>query len=135
MNHSRTAYLLALVTLACVAEGQQPMPAEPGVAAANRAVLSQLPFADRQEVTDFRPDRRDCGFEAAEGACCIAAPIRDHTAAVVAAISASMMANRFYRWREVRLAAMLKAAAGRFSDSLGYDPKTERLLATAPRVP
>jgi DNA-binding IclR family transcriptional regulator len=73
--------------------------------------------------------------EAAEGACCIAAPVRNHTGAVVAAISASMMANRFYRWREVRLATMLKTAAGRFSDSLGYDLKTERTAAAAPRVP
>jgi alkyl sulfatase BDS1-like metallo-beta-lactamase superfamily hydrolase len=33
---------------------QQPMPAEPSVAAANKAVLSQLPFSDRQDFEDAR---------------------------------------------------------------------------------
>lgn len=32
--------------------GQSPMPAEPAVAAANRAILSQLPFNDRQDFGD-----------------------------------------------------------------------------------
>src|SRR5258705_2439182 len=31
---------------------QQPMPAEPSVVTANRAVLSQLPFSDRQDFED-----------------------------------------------------------------------------------
>ena len=31
---------------------QQPLPAEPAVAAANKAVLSQLPFQDRQDFED-----------------------------------------------------------------------------------
>jgi DNA-binding IclR family transcriptional regulator len=64
--------------------------------------------------------------EAVEGTCCIAAPVRDHSGAVVAAISASMMATRFYRWNEARLAGLLKATAGKFSASLGYEPRTER---------
>jgi alkyl sulfatase BDS1-like metallo-beta-lactamase superfamily hydrolase len=32
--------------------GQAPKPAEPGVAARNRAVLSELPFSDRQDFED-----------------------------------------------------------------------------------
>src|SRR5258706_899393 len=31
---------------------QQPMPAEPAVVTANRAILSQLPFSDRQDFED-----------------------------------------------------------------------------------
>ena len=69
--------------------------------------------------------------EAVEGACCIAVPVRDHTGAAVAAISVSMMANRFYRWNEARLASLMKAAASKFSASLGYEAKTERRLRTA----
>jgi len=83
---------------------------------------------------------RDRGYgvdreEAVEGACCIAAPVRDHTGAVVAAISASMMASHFYRWNEGQLASTLKTAAGRFSTSLGYEMKTDRTLrVAAPRT-
>lgn len=74
--------------------------------------------------------------EAAEGACCVAAPVRDHTGAVVAAISASMMASRYFRWNEARLASLMKAAAAKFSASLGYEPKAERRLRpAAPRTP
>ena len=62
--------------------------------------------------------------EAIEGACCMAVPVRDHTGAVVAAISASMMATRFYRWNEAHLASVMKSAAGKLSASLGYDVKS-----------
>jgi len=69
--------------------------------------------------------------EAVEGACCMAVPVRDHTGAVVAALSASIMATHFYRWNEARLASLLKTAAGRLSGSLGYDAKSERQAARA----
>jgi len=73
--------------------------------------------------------------EAVEGACCVAVPVRDHTGAVVAAISASMMATRFYRWNQAHLATVMKSAAGKFSASLGYDARTPvRLRAGAPRT-
>jgi IclR family transcriptional regulator, KDG regulon repressor len=58
--------------------------------------------------------------EAVEGACCIGAPVRDHTGAVAAALSVSMMAGRFYRCPEAQLAAIVRAAAARFSAALGY---------------
>ena len=72
--------------------------------------------------------------EAIEGACCIAAPVRDHAGAVVAAISASMMATRFYRWNEAHLASLIKSAAGKFSASLGYEVKAGRFRAAAPGI-
>ena len=49
--------LIAILNIGLIAtlnEGraQQPMPAEPSVVSANRAVLSQLPFSDRQDFED-----------------------------------------------------------------------------------
>ena len=44
--------VIAPIALLNPAHAQQPMPAEPQVAAANRAVLSQLPFSDRQDFED-----------------------------------------------------------------------------------
>jgi IclR family acetate operon transcriptional repressor len=58
--------------------------------------------------------------EAMEGACCMAAPVFDHSGAMVAAISVSMLAGRFSRWNETGLAAVVKTAAARFSVALGY---------------
>jgi IclR family acetate operon transcriptional repressor len=49
--------------------------------------------------------------ESAEGACCIGAPVRDSNGAVVAAVSISMAANRFYRYPEPQLAALVKNTA------------------------
>ncbi len=43
---------LALTLVATAARAQAPKPAEPSVAAANQAVLSQLPFVDRQDFDD-----------------------------------------------------------------------------------
>jgi len=43
---------MILTTFALFVHAQTPKPAEPAVAAANRAVLSQLPFADRQDFED-----------------------------------------------------------------------------------
>ena len=63
--------------------------------------------------------------EAVEDACCLAAPVYDHTGAVVAAISVSMMAARFYRWGEPDLAAIVKSFAKKFSTTLGYDHRHE----------
>ena len=52
LRTGRLAQAICLVTLLNPANAQQPMPAEPPVAAANRALLSQLPFADRQDFED-----------------------------------------------------------------------------------
>ena len=56
MKHSSSRQLyclpLAIGLIQSAGNAQPPMPAEPQVAAANRAVLSQLPFNDRQDFED-----------------------------------------------------------------------------------
>src|SRR5262249_23510303 len=49
-----TACLIAMMVLVRLhpAQSQEAKPAEPNVAAANRAVQSQLPFSDRQDFED-----------------------------------------------------------------------------------
>src|SRR6266853_2341548 len=47
-----TACLIAIMTVVRPAQSQETKPAEPNVAAANRAVQSQLPFGDRQDFED-----------------------------------------------------------------------------------
>jgi alkyl sulfatase BDS1-like metallo-beta-lactamase superfamily hydrolase len=47
-----TACVIAIMTIVHPAQSQQTKPAEPNVAAANRAVQSQLPFSDRQDFED-----------------------------------------------------------------------------------
>ena len=46
------AWLIAFTTVVSPAHAQQTKPAEPDVAAANRAVESRLPFSDRQDFED-----------------------------------------------------------------------------------
>jgi alkyl sulfatase BDS1-like metallo-beta-lactamase superfamily hydrolase len=48
----RLAHAIGLIALLNPAHAQAPMPAEPPVATANRAVLLQLPFSDRQDFDD-----------------------------------------------------------------------------------
>jgi IclR family transcriptional regulator, KDG regulon repressor len=62
--------------------------------------------------------------ESIKGACCLAAPVRDHTGAVVAAISASLMTDHFFRKNESRLASVVKSAAAELSASIGYEAKS-----------
>src|SRR5258708_7189972 len=50
----RTMCLIAITTIVHPAQSQQAKPAEPKVAAANQAVLSQLPFSDRQDFEDAK---------------------------------------------------------------------------------
>lgn len=64
-------------------------------------------------------DREEC----VEGACCIGAPVRDGNGAVVASISASMLAHQFYRWDEARLGSLMKQAAAELSAAIGYESK------------
>jgi IclR family KDG regulon transcriptional repressor len=64
-------------------------------------------------------DREEC----LEGACCIAAGVRDCTGAVIGAISASMEANRFYNSNQTSLAAQVTAAAAELSAALGYETR------------
>src|SRR5258708_23419388 len=60
-----TACFIAITIIVDPAQSQQTKPAEPNVAAANRAVQSQLPFGDRQDfeeaVRGFIPPPPDPG--------------------------------------------------------------------------
>src|SRR5260370_7862541 len=47
-----TGCFIAITAIVYPAQSQQTKPAEPGVAAANRVVQSQLPFSDRQDFED-----------------------------------------------------------------------------------
>ena len=58
--------------------------------------------------------------EAEEGVGCIAVPVRDNTGAIVAALSVSAPIER----RRLEWVAVLKQAAGRLSERLGYLPDT-----------
>lgn len=52
-EHRRARNILAsLLLLTCAARAEDAKPAQPDVAAANRAVLTQLPFADAQDFED-----------------------------------------------------------------------------------
>jgi DNA-binding IclR family transcriptional regulator len=62
--------------------------------------------------------------------CCVAAPIRDHSSSVVAALSISVPAYRFHRQREVYRDAVV-AAARAISRNMGYAAGAPR--ARAPR--
>lgn len=53
--------------------------------------------------------------ETAEGACCIGAPVRDISGTVVAAISVSMPALRFFQMQESQLASEVRLAAAELS--------------------
>jgi IclR family transcriptional regulator, KDG regulon repressor len=61
--------------------------------------------------------------ESVKGACCIGAPVRDYTGAVVASISASLMTDHFFRWNESRLASVIISAAAELSVAIGYEAK------------
>jgi IclR family KDG regulon transcriptional repressor len=59
--------------------------------------------------------------EAIEGLCCVAAPVRDYEGDVVAAMSVSVAARKFYPRNEEYRRLVVQAAA-RFSQRLGYFP-------------
>lgn len=68
---------------------------------------------------------REQGFaldleESAEGACCVGAPVRDWSGSVVAAISVSLPATRFYRLPDGHIAGLVSQAASELSLSAGH---------------
>jgi DNA-binding IclR family transcriptional regulator len=82
------------------------------------------PQALREELERVRQqgyayDREEAVLEL----CCVAAPIRDHSGEVVAAMSLSVPAYRFYANEEQYRIAIVKAAQ-QVSENLGYLPKT-----------
>jgi len=80
----------------------------------------------RAELDEVR--RQGYAFDQEEvmvGLCCAAAPIRDESGEVVAAMSLSVPAYRFYPYRE-RLTTAIVEAARRVSTQLGYEGKETR---------
>jgi IclR family transcriptional regulator, KDG regulon repressor len=73
--------------------------------------ITQLSHLEAELARTFRQGYSVDLEESAEGACCIGAPVRDCSGAVVAAVSISMPANRFYRFPETQLAALVKNTA------------------------
>lgn len=74
----------------------------------------------REELVRVRG--RGCSYDIEEGVlelCCVAAPIRDHTGEVVAAMSFSVPAYRFEGSLE-RYEAAIRAAGRRVSEDIGY---------------
>jgi len=92
---------------------------------------SGLPKRTRYTITDVtRLERefeavRSQGYaldreEAVAGACCIAAPVRNHKDEVAAAISISITAAHLVASEEPRLIAAVQEAAASISAALGY---------------
>lgn len=94
---------------------------------------AKFPKLTKNTITD--PERlqkhlnsiRQNGFaidneEAVEGAICIAAPIRDHTGQVVAAMSISALANRINDGNINERIELVKQSALKASQRLGYNP-------------
>ena len=71
--------------------------------------------------------------EAMEGACCIGAPVRDHTGEVVAGLSISMVAPRLGSSEEGGLIRLVRSTAARISDALGYETMRHSPTAISPR--
>ena len=81
---------------------------------------------------------REAGYavdreEAVLGACCVAAPLRDHRDQVVAALSVSMLAGRLGRSSERDIATLVKSAAAHISAALGRPGSAKSTAAVAVR--
>jgi DNA-binding IclR family transcriptional regulator len=75
------------------------------------------------EIELLNTRKRGYGLDLEEsraGACCIGAPVRDWSGSVVAAISVSMPASRFYRFPEADLASLVLQTAAELSQAAGH---------------
>jgi DNA-binding IclR family transcriptional regulator len=86
---------------------------------------TQYTITDEAELERELARIREAGYavdreEAVLGACCVAAPVRDHSCRVVAAISVSMVANRLEYLREREVSTLVRSTAGRIASMLGY---------------
>lgn len=87
------------------------------------SALTPNTLSDLEKLADELRLVRERGYaydleEATIGLCCVAAPIRDYSGKVVAAMSLSVPAYRFHPRREELTAAIVEAA-GRVSDASG----------------
>lgn len=97
------------------------------------ALLSRMPRTrmTKNTITDLESWRRELGRVAASGYAldseerlpgvrCVAAPVRDHTGRVVAALSAAGPAFRIVDAHMAEIVAVVQALAAQFSQALGY---------------
>jgi IclR family KDG regulon transcriptional repressor len=108
-----------LTAFAPPALGQQLLHKEGWKRKTARTIVDPARFRREAELVrrqGYAVDRE----EAMDGACCVGAPVRDHTGAVVAAVSVSMMAARLGKWQEGSVAAAVRAAARKISTALGH---------------
>lgn len=116
----------------CTALGKTILASMDRVTASETIRKSGLPKVTPYTITDLPTLEkefakiREQGYgvdceESIAGACCIGAPVRDYTGAVVASISASMMSDRFHGWSEADLASVMKSAAAELSTAIGYE--------------
>jgi len=85
---------------------------------------------ERVREQGFATDRE----EAMEGASCVAAPVRDYTRRVVAAVSISMTAEKLARTGERKVASMVISAADKISAVLGGRSRPLPIADNAARV-
>jgi len=90
--------------------------------------LTENTITDPEKLRQRLSVIRQNGFavddqEAVEGAKCIAAPVRDHTGQVVAAISISTLATRTNRDNTNDTVELVMRSALEASRQLGYKPK------------
>jgi len=71
--------------------------------------------------------------EREEGLRCIAAPIRDHTGDIIAAMSVAGPAFRLVSAQDMVIAKLVMSIAGELSATLGYRPGRDDVSATAAR--
>jgi DNA-binding IclR family transcriptional regulator len=95
---------------------------------ANFTKLTRNTIIDPAEMKEHLNKVRQNGFavdneEAIKGASCIAAPVRDHTGQVVAAISISALATNITAENMAEKVELVKQSAFDASSQLGYKPE------------
>ena len=94
-------------------------------------------ITDKNLLTEELADVRMRGYaldreEIEEGLCCIAAPVRDHTGEVVAAISVSLPAFRFTDEKQASLTEQITSSAFKISKKFGSGHEQEERPTTGP---
>jgi DNA-binding IclR family transcriptional regulator len=97
------------------------------VVAAHLRAMTPSSLVGREDLARDAAEIRECGYAISREdvtlhACAVGAPVRDHTGAVVAAISISGIVQRFSDERMPRLIATILEAGNELSRRLGYEP-------------
>jgi DNA-binding IclR family transcriptional regulator len=94
-----------------------------GLPKSTKKTISDLSALEKELVLTRQRGYSTDYEESAEGACCIARPLRNYTGMIVGAISASMTTSRFHSINQNQLATAVNTAAAELSGMLGYDPR------------